>query len=211
MPLGQSKAAGMQVRGWREPPATAAPTPTAARCTRPTRPLHFDMLAGRTTASAAWIDHLGRWDTVHFVRIAKCGYETDMSNAFFPLLPLLMRTVASMPGAPTCLVMPQTWRVPRNHARRRQGGEREELSRVTNPLASSTYFVLFAVQALALCSQRRLCSRWLAWLSAWHPSALQRWLYTGGTQHSASALCAAATTRLFSLHLAHNTTNTPLC
>lgn len=37
------------------------------------------------------LDELAPWDTVYFVRIAKCGYENDMINAFFPLLPMVMR------------------------------------------------------------------------------------------------------------------------
>eukprot|EP00890_Picochlorum_soloecismus_P006266 jgi/Picsp_1/6640/NSC_03983-R1_gpi mannosyltransferase 2 len=31
------------------------------------------------------------WDSVYFVRLAKCGYEDDQIFAFFPLLPWLMR------------------------------------------------------------------------------------------------------------------------
>jgi len=44
------------------------------------------------------LDELAPWDTVYFVRIAKCGYENDMVNAFFPLLPLLMRIGAKVSG-----------------------------------------------------------------------------------------------------------------
>jgi GPI mannosyltransferase 2 len=40
------------------------------------------------------------WDSLYFVRIAQCGYETEKTHAFFPLLPALMRglqaTCASM-------------------------------------------------------------------------------------------------------------------
>jgi hypothetical protein len=32
------------------------------------------------------------WDGVYFTRIAQCGYESDQIFAFFPLLPLLMRS-----------------------------------------------------------------------------------------------------------------------
>lgn len=44
------------------------------------------------------IDSLAPWDSVYFVRIAKCGYETDMINAFFPLLPLLMHYGEKLTG-----------------------------------------------------------------------------------------------------------------
>lgn len=27
------------------------------------------------------------WDTVHYLRVAQCGYEDEQSHAFFPLLP----------------------------------------------------------------------------------------------------------------------------
>eukprot|EP00887_Chlorella_sp_A99_P001126 scaffold14.g1126.t1 len=54
--------------------------------------------SGAASRAAAAIVHLGPWDTVHFVHVAKCGYETDMSNAFFPGLPLAMRTLTSLPG-----------------------------------------------------------------------------------------------------------------
>lgn len=40
---------------------------------------------------STFLDDLAPWDSVYFVRIAKCGYETDMVNAFFPLLPAIMR------------------------------------------------------------------------------------------------------------------------
>lgn len=33
------------------------------------------------------------WDSVFFVRIAKCGYEYEQFHAFFPLLPLAMRAL----------------------------------------------------------------------------------------------------------------------
>ena len=39
------------------------------------------------------------WDTAYFSRIAKCGYETDKINAFFPLLPAVMRAAAAVAGA----------------------------------------------------------------------------------------------------------------
>lgn len=35
------------------------------------------------------------WDSVHFVRIAECGYEYEQSFAFFPALPLMMRALSS--------------------------------------------------------------------------------------------------------------------
>ncbi|KAL2344693.1 hypothetical protein Fmac_005978 [Flemingia macrophylla] len=34
------------------------------------------------------------WDSVHFVRIAECGYEYEQSFAFLPLLPLSARTIS---------------------------------------------------------------------------------------------------------------------
>ena len=44
--------------------------------------------------SSGWtVNALAPWDSVFFVRIAKCGYEVDMFNAFFPLYPLLMRLI----------------------------------------------------------------------------------------------------------------------
>lgn len=51
------------------------------------------------------------WDTVYFSRVAKCGYETDKSNAFFPLLPAAMRAAAQaagacVPAAAVCAVPP---------------------------------------------------------------------------------------------------------
>ena len=51
------------------------------------------------------------WDSLHFLRIAQCGYETEKSFAFFPLLPGTMRGVQStracpwrsaQPGAAAC-------------------------------------------------------------------------------------------------------------
>jgi phosphatidylinositol glycan class V len=45
------------------------------------------------------LDHLAPWDSMYFVRIAKCGYENDMINAFFPLLPMLMRTLDIVTGS----------------------------------------------------------------------------------------------------------------
>ena len=48
--------------------------------------------------SSSLFDELAPWDTVYFVRIAKCGYEYDMTNAFFPLLPLLMKYAVQIPG-----------------------------------------------------------------------------------------------------------------
>lgn len=47
---------------------------------------------------ARFLDGLAPWDSVYFVRIAKCGYETDMINAFFPFLPFLMRYGAKYTG-----------------------------------------------------------------------------------------------------------------
>jgi GPI mannosyltransferase 2 len=46
---------------------------------------------GDRGGSATLLDDMSPWDSVYFVRIAKCGYETDMIHAFFPLLPLAMR------------------------------------------------------------------------------------------------------------------------
>jgi phosphatidylinositol glycan class V len=44
------------------------------------------------------LDEMAPWDSVYFVRIAKCGYENDMINAFFPLLPAVMRYGARLTG-----------------------------------------------------------------------------------------------------------------
>ncbi|GAQ81452.1 phosphatidylinositol glycan class V [Klebsormidium nitens] len=41
------------------------------------------------------LDRYITWDAVHFVRIAKCGYEFEQSFAFFPALPLVMRTLST--------------------------------------------------------------------------------------------------------------------
>ena len=51
-----------------------------------------DRGAGGASGAAA-PPPLSVWDAVHFVRIAKCGYETDMLGAFFPALPAAMRAV----------------------------------------------------------------------------------------------------------------------
>lgn len=40
------------------------------------------------------LDQFITWDSVHFVRIAQCGYEFEQSFAFFPALPLLMRALS---------------------------------------------------------------------------------------------------------------------
>lgn len=45
-----------------------------------------------------FLDGLAPWDSVYFIRIAKCGYETDMIHAFFPFLPFLMRYSAKYTG-----------------------------------------------------------------------------------------------------------------
>ncbi|KAK9802046.1 hypothetical protein WJX73_005814 [Symbiochloris irregularis] len=42
---------------------------------------------------------LSVWDTVHFVKVARCGYEVEQSHAFFPLFPGLLRAFASGQGA----------------------------------------------------------------------------------------------------------------
>lgn len=47
------------------------------------------------------------WDTAYFSRIAKCGYETDKINAFFPLLPAVMRAAAAVTGGVPCPAQPQ--------------------------------------------------------------------------------------------------------
>jgi phosphatidylinositol glycan class V len=41
------------------------------------------------------LDRYITWDSVHFVRIAECGYEYEQSFAFFPALPLVMRALSS--------------------------------------------------------------------------------------------------------------------
>lgn len=48
------------------------------------------------SSSSEWtLNALAPWDSVFFVRIAKCGYEVDMFNAFFPLYPFLMRLIVT--------------------------------------------------------------------------------------------------------------------
>ncbi len=44
---------------------------------------------------------LAVWDSVFFIRIAKCGYEYEQFHAFFPLLPLTMRAVL-LAGVSNC-------------------------------------------------------------------------------------------------------------
>ncbi len=39
------------------------------------------------------------WDSLHYQRIAQCGYETEKSHAFFPMLPAVMRATQAT-GAP---------------------------------------------------------------------------------------------------------------
>jgi phosphatidylinositol glycan class V len=55
--------------------------------------------ADATPGAATPLDGLAPWDSVYFVRIAKCGYEVDTLNAFFPLLPGALRAAARLPGA----------------------------------------------------------------------------------------------------------------
>lgn len=50
-----------------------------------------ERLTALTARSA--LAKLAVWDSVFFVRIAKCGYEYEQFHAFFPLLPLTMRAV----------------------------------------------------------------------------------------------------------------------
>ena len=49
-------------------------------------------------SQSTFMDSMAPWDSVYFVRIAKCGYESDMVNAFFPLLPLVMRYGVRLTG-----------------------------------------------------------------------------------------------------------------
>lgn len=64
------------------------------QCLSPTSPsLHLD------PSLSTSVDHLASWDSMYFVRIAKCGYENDMIHAFFPLLPVLMRTLDIFTGS----------------------------------------------------------------------------------------------------------------
>ena len=60
-----------------------------------TPPPHTDTPFFRITRV---LDGLAPWDSVYFIRIAKCGYETDMIHAFFPFLPFLMRYSAKYTG-----------------------------------------------------------------------------------------------------------------
>lgn len=65
--------------------------------------------AARVAPLAPWLTrcaphHLAQnglaWDSLHFLRIAQCGYETEKSYAFFPLLPGVMRGLQAT-GAPS--------------------------------------------------------------------------------------------------------------
>ena len=41
------------------------------------------------------------WDSLHYLRVSQCGYETEKSHAFFPLLPALMRGVQATRESPS--------------------------------------------------------------------------------------------------------------
>ena len=43
------------------------------------------------TRDRVGLEGMAPWDSVYFVRLAKCGYEDDQIFAFFPLLPWVMR------------------------------------------------------------------------------------------------------------------------
>jgi GPI mannosyltransferase 2 len=61
----------------------------------PSSPAPLHLIPSPTTS----LDHLAPWDSMYFVRIAKCGYENDMIHAFFPLLPMFMRTLDILTGS----------------------------------------------------------------------------------------------------------------
>ena len=46
------------------------------------------------------------WDSLHFLRIAQCGYETEKAYAFFPLLPGTMRGLQSTRACPWHSALP---------------------------------------------------------------------------------------------------------
>ena len=46
------------------------------------------------------------WDSLHFLRIAQCGYETEKAYAFFPLLPGTMRGLQSTRACPWHIAQP---------------------------------------------------------------------------------------------------------
>lgn len=56
---------------------------------------HRLWLESRDSVVTGPLDRYITWDSVHFVRIAQCGYEFEQSFAFFPALPLLMRILST--------------------------------------------------------------------------------------------------------------------
>ena len=63
----------------------------------------------RRLAESSSLDHSQgtlAWDALHFLRIAQCGYETEKSHAFFPLLPALMRGVQATRERPAAPLRP---------------------------------------------------------------------------------------------------------
>ena len=81
-------------------PSVFAPASTSASTSSPQtlRDSHSHPPSAREACSKshACSGRMVVWDTVYFVRIAKCGYEYDLTHAFFPLMPLLMRAFASI-------------------------------------------------------------------------------------------------------------------
>jgi phosphatidylinositol glycan class V len=89
-------------------------------------PCHYEQVSGQSTGPDAVKNDISRsqtpflntietsmasmtpWDSVYFVRIAQCGYESDQIFAFFPLLPMLMRVggaVAKLVYACACFMI----------------------------------------------------------------------------------------------------------
>lgn len=53
---------------------------------------YFNFLHSNLAADSFW-GNFANWDGRHFLEIAKSGYQVDFQLAFFPLFPLLIRTV----------------------------------------------------------------------------------------------------------------------
>ncbi|KAJ2296853.1 ER membrane glycoprotein subunit of the GPI transamidase complex-like protein [Coemansia sp. RSA 2706] len=97
-----------------------------------------------------------RWDSFYFVHIAGSGYTYEQEHAFFPLLPAMMRLLASTALAPVALV----------------AGEQVALA-VAGAVVSNVCFVLAATTLYAL-GCRTLHNERLAYTAAllfvWAPS-----------------------------------------
>ncbi|CAI5461302.1 unnamed protein product [Closterium sp. Yama58-4] len=79
------------------------PPPSPIFPTNPHIPPHTPGAGHNNTVQQA-LESLVVWDSVFFHRIALCGYEFEQAYAFFPLLPLLMRLLAT--ATPFRLLLP---------------------------------------------------------------------------------------------------------